>query len=56
MDQAARQGAQKKQRFEHWVQQHSQSILRTCFVYLADKSQAEDAMQDTFLKAWKAMH
>ncbi len=46
---------QKAQRFEGWVRQHGPSILRTCFVYLADKSLAEDATQDTFLKAWKHM-
>ena len=45
----------KKQKFESWVRQYGESILRTCFVYLIDKSQAEDAMQDTFLKAWKHM-
>jgi RNA polymerase sigma-70 factor (ECF subfamily) len=30
-------------------------VLRTCFVYLSDASLAEDAMQDTFLKAWRGM-
>lgn len=45
----------KKERFEGWVREYSQMILRTCFVYLADKQAAEDIMQDTFLKAWKAM-
>ncbi len=55
MGDASGQEAVKKQRFEQWVRQYSQSVLRTCFIYLADKSMAEDAMQDTFLKAWKAM-
>ena len=31
------------------------AVLRICFVYLADAKQAEDAMQDTFLRAWHAM-
>ena len=30
-----------------------QSLLRTCFAYLGDLSLAEDAVQETFLKAWK---
>ena len=46
---------EKKQRFERWVRAYSQAILRACFIYLVDKSQAEDAMQDTFLKAWESM-
>ena len=31
------------------------AILRTCFVILSDAREAEDAMQDTFLRAWRAM-
>lgn len=30
-----------------------QSLLRTCFAYLGDLALAEDAVQETFLKAWK---
>ncbi len=29
-------------------------VYRTCFVYLSDAHLAEDAMQETFLKAYKA--
>ena len=29
-------------------------VYRTCFVYLADVHLAEDAMQETFVKAWRA--
>ena len=29
------------------------SVLRMCFAYLGDKALAEDAVQETFLKAWK---
>lgn len=29
------------------------SLLRLCFAYLGDRALAEDAVQETFLKAWK---
>ena len=45
----------REQRFIGWVEEHGQAILRTCYVYLKNRQEAEDAMQDTFLKAWKAM-
>lgn len=45
----------RQQRFMQWVETYSDAILRTCFVYLSNVQDAEDAMQDTFLKAWKAM-
>lgn len=47
--------AVREQRFSHWVNAYGNAILRTCFVYLSNRQDAEDAMQDTFLKAWKAM-
>ena len=53
-DAAARERA-KEQRLTAWIERYSQAILRACFVYLASRQEAEDAMQDTFLKAWKAM-
>jgi RNA polymerase sigma-70 factor (ECF subfamily) len=45
----------REQRLEQWITQYGNAILRTCFVYLSDAGQAEDAMQDTFLKAWHCM-
>lgn len=45
----------REQRFMEWVKTYGDVILRTCFVYLSNVHDAEDAMQDTFLKAWKAM-
>lgn len=36
------------------VTQYETSILRTCYMYLQDKGLAEDATQETFLKAYKA--
>lgn len=47
--------SEAEQRLESWVRTYGDAVLRICFVYLADASQAEDAMQDTFLRAWHAM-
>ncbi|MBR3763221.1 MAG: sigma-70 family RNA polymerase sigma factor [Clostridia bacterium] len=44
-----------EKRLEGWVRAYGTAILRTCFVCLSDRQAAEDAMQETFLKAWKAM-
>jgi RNA polymerase sigma factor (sigma-70 family) len=46
----------REQLLEKWITQYGNAILRTCFVYLSDTAQAEDAMQDTFLKAWNSMN
>ena len=54
MENAAVPGAAQAQ-LEAWISQYADAILRVCFICLRDASQAEDAMQDTFLKAWKAM-
>ena len=40
-------------KLQEWIQKFSTQILRTCFVWLQDRQQAEDAMQDTFIKAWR---
>ena len=39
----------REERLTAWVCAYGEPILRTCFVYLLDRAQAEDAMQDTFL-------
>lgn len=54
MGDAAVPGA-AQQRLEQWISQYADAILHVCFIYLRDASQAEDAMQDTFIKAWKHM-
>lgn len=55
MDDADAPGALQAQRLENWISQYSDAILRMCFVYLRDTGLAEDALQETFLKAWKHM-
>ena len=45
----------REQILETWVHTYAGVILKTCFIYLADHDLAQDAMQDTFIKAWKYM-
>ena len=36
-----------------WIDRYGNMLLRVCFLYLHDAALAEDAIQETFLKAWK---
>ena len=45
----------REERLSRWVESYSDAILRTCFLYLSDQAQAEDALQDTLIKAWRHM-
>lgn len=44
---------QKEAWLEEAMEKWAESILRTCYAYLNDAALAEDALQETFLKAWK---
>ena len=55
MDHAAVPGMNREQRLGQWIELYSDQILRTCCLYLSDQHQAEDALQDTWIKAWKYM-
>ena len=55
MERAAVPGMIREQRLNRWIEDYSDSIMRTCFLYLSDQTQAEDATQDTWIKAWKHM-
>ena len=55
MERAAVPSMIREQRLSQWIENYSDSILRTCFLYLSDQTQAEDATQDTWIKAWKHM-
>ena len=44
-----------EERLERWMEQYGNAVLHACFVCLSDAQLAEDAMQDTFVKAWRAM-
>ena len=45
----------RKLEFERWMREYETAVLRTCFLYLADRALAEDALQDTFIKVWRNM-
>lgn len=47
--------AQKAEVMEGLVTAHGDSLLRLCFLYLRDRHLAEDALQDTFVKAYRAL-
>ncbi len=40
---------------EALIHQHGDSLFRLCFMCLGDRALAEDALQDTFVKAFKAL-
>lgn len=45
----------REQRLRSWIEEYRTLLLKVCIMYLADVQQAEDAVQETFLKAWKSM-
>ena len=38
---------------EEMIARYGDDILRLCLLYLGDRQLAEDAFQETFVKAWK---
>ena len=45
----------RNQKFEQLVDQYQSSVLHMCYLYLCNKTLAEDAVQETFLKVFKRM-
>ncbi len=45
----------RSQRLGHLIRQYEKDLLRICCMYLKDVSLAEDAVQETFLKAYRHM-
>ena len=43
----------QQRKLEEWLDMYGDSVLRTCFLYLADRALAEDALQDTYIKIWR---
>ncbi|MBR6766497.1 MAG: RNA polymerase sigma factor [Clostridia bacterium] len=38
---------------ETWIEQYGNGLLRLCFLQLGDYALAEDAVQETFIRAWQ---
>ena len=55
MERAVVPSMDREERLRCWIDVYSDAILRTCFLYLSDRAQAEDALQDTWMKAWRYM-
>ncbi|MBE5770847.1 MAG: sigma-70 family RNA polymerase sigma factor [Clostridia bacterium] len=55
MEHAAVPGMTPEEKLSQWIRVYSDDILRICFLYLSDRMQAEDALQDTWIKAWRHM-
>lgn len=62
MDQATDQdvqqlldGGRRREAFERLIEQYQNKVFRLCFSILGDEAAAEDAAQDSFLKAWRGL-
>ena len=55
LDQDAGLHRKHKATLARWIATYSDMLLKTCYVYLHNLPQAEDAVQDTFLKAYRGM-
>ena len=40
---------------ERMIHAHGSELLRLCLLLLGDRASAEDALQDTFVKAWRVL-
>ena len=47
--------ASRENRLKRWVDTYADILLRTCYLYLGDRHLAQDALQETFFKAWRGM-
>ncbi len=48
-------GNNREERLTALVEQFQRPLLSLCYAYLCDASSAEDAVQETFLKAYRAL-
>lgn len=45
----------REERLTRMVEQYQSALLTLCYAYLHERELAEDAVQETFLKAYKAL-
>ena len=45
----------REERLTRMVEQHQSSLLTLCYAYLHERQLAEDAVQETFLRAYRAL-
>ena len=38
-----------------WYDRYGTDVLRLCYMYMRNRSDAEDALQETFLKIWRKL-
>ena len=46
----------REQQFRSWVEEYRTELIRICIIHLSDYNLAEDAVQETFMKAWKGLN
>lgn len=46
----------REAKLEAWLTEYGDEVLRMCYLYLADRALAEDALQDTIVKVWRGMN
>ena len=56
MDGVKGPGNRPEERISQMIKTSEKDLLRLCRVYLKEESLAEDAMQETFIKAYKNLH
>ena len=56
MDGVEGPGNRPEERISQMIKTYEKDLLRLCRVYLKEESLAEDAMQETFIKAYKNLH
>ena len=47
---------EREMQFDKLMEAYQNDILRLCYGMLDNMTDAEDALQDTFVKVWKSMH
>ena len=55
MEVGREQRSSLEERFCQMVDQHQTALLRLCYMQLQDQALAEDAVQETFLKAYRSL-